>query len=101
MDSVETALKSLEQYHADEISGLLLHLPVSVGAKVWRVQHNPACHQYVQDAETLLFGKVVTPQLVVEPVSFTLAMLDDWGKTVFATQSEGEKKARQQNGLAK
>ena len=101
MDSMETALKAFEQYHADETAGLLLHLPVPLGEKVWRVQHNPACHQYVREAEIFLYGKVVTPQLIVEPVSFTLAMLDDWGKTVFATKSEGEKKVRQQNGLAK
>ena len=98
MDNLETALKSLEQYHADEIAGLLLRLPVPLGEKVWRVQQNPACHRYVQEAETFLYGQVVTPQLIVEPVSFTLAMLDDWGNTVFATKREGEMKARQQNG---
>jgi len=98
MDSMESALKSLEQYHADETAGLLLHLPVPLGTKVWRVQHNPACNKYVQDAEIFLFGKVTTPRLIVEPVSFTLAMLEDWGETVFATESEGQKKARQQNG---
>ncbi len=98
MDSMETALK---QYQADETAGLLLRLPVPLGEKVWRVQHNPACHRYVREAETFLYGKVVTPQLIVEPVSFTLAMLDDWGKTVFATKSEGEQKVRRQNGLAK
>ena len=98
MDSLETALKSLEQYHADETAGLLLRLPVPLGEKVWRVQHNPSCHRYVQEAETFLYGRVVTPQLIVVPVAFTLAMLDDWGKTVFATKSEGEKKVRQQNG---
>jgi len=76
----------------------LLHLPVPLGTKVWRVQRNPACHEFVQDAETFLFGKVVTPRLIVEPVEFTLAMLEDWGKTVFATEGEGQKKARQQNG---
>ncbi|MDE6281470.1 MAG: hypothetical protein K2M15_06735 [Oscillospiraceae bacterium] len=98
MDSMETALK---QYQADETAGLLLRLPVPLGEKVWRVQRNPACHRYVREAETFLYGKVVTPQLIVEPISFTLAMLDDWGKTVFATKSEGEQKVRRQNGLAK
>ncbi len=98
MDCKETVLRSLEQYRADETAGLLLHLPVPLGTKVWRVQHNPACHESVQAAEIFLFGKVVTPRLIVEPVSFTLAMLEDWGKTVFATESEGQKKARQQNG---
>ena len=33
MDSMETALKSLEQYHADETAGLLLRLPVPLGEK--------------------------------------------------------------------
>lgn len=98
MDSMETALKSLEQYRTDEAAGLLLHLPVPLGTEVWRIQYNPACHRYVREAETFLYGKVVTPRLIVEPVPFTLAMLDDWGKTVFETKSEGEKKARQQNG---
>ncbi len=98
MDCKETVLRSLEQYRTDETAGLLLHLPVPLGTKVWRVQHNPACHESVQAAEIFLLGKVVTPRLIVEPVSFTLAMLEDWGKTVFATESEGQKKARQQNG---
>lgn len=95
MDSPETLRKSLEQYLSDETAGLLLRLPVPVGAKVWRVQNNPACHKFVQDAETFLFGRVVTPRLIVVPVSFTLAMLDDWGKTVFATEEEGIKNAGQ------
>ena len=98
MNSKETALKALEQYHADETAGLLLRLPVPLGEKVWRVQHNPACHRYVQEAKTFLYGKAATPRLIIAPAAFTLAMLDDWGKTVFATKSEGEKKARQQNG---
>ncbi len=101
MDSMETELKAFEQYRADEAQGLLLRLPVPLGETVWRVQHNPACHRYVREAETFLYGKVVTPRLIVEPVPFTLAMLDDWGKTVFATKSEGEQKVRRQNGLAK
>lgn len=101
MDSMEIALKSLEQYQADESAGLLLRLPVPLGERVWRVEHNPACHRYVREAELFLYGKVVTPRLIVEPVPFTLTMLDDWGKTVFATKSEGEKKARQQNEPAK
>ena len=97
MENMETMLKSLEQYHADESAGLLIHLPVPLGERVWRVQHNPACHQYVQETEIFLYGKVITPQLIVEPVPFTLSMLDDWGKTVFSTKSEGERKVMQQN----
>ncbi len=68
MDSMETELK---QYQADETAGLLLRLPVPLGETVWRIQRNPACHRYVREAETFLYGKVVTPQLIVEPVSFT------------------------------
>lgn len=98
MDSSETARKSLEQYLADETAGLLLRLPVPLGTKVWRVRHNPACHEFVQDAETFLFGRVISPRLVVEPAPFTLAMLDDWGITVFATEREGKKIACPQNG---
>lgn len=101
MGNMKTALESLKRYQSDERLGLLLHLPVPLGTTVWRIQHNPACHPYVQDAETFLFGKVVTPPLIVEPAPFTLAMLDEWGKTVFTTKIEGEKKVRQQNGLAK
>lgn len=95
---MDTVQKSLEQYLADESNGLLLRLPVPLGTKVWRVHNNPACHKFVQDAETFLFGRVVSPRLVVEPVPFSLAMLDDWGITVFATEGEGKKKAGLQDG---
>ena len=58
MDSMETALKSLERYHAAEAAGLLLRLPVPLGTRVWRVQHNPACHQYEQPAKDLSSTKI-------------------------------------------
>ena len=52
----------LERYRADEAAGLLLRLPVPLGATVWRVRSNPACHYGVQQAEIFLFGEVVTPR---------------------------------------
>ena len=36
------ALRELEQYRRDEAAGLLLRLPVPLGATVWRVRDNPA-----------------------------------------------------------
>ena len=41
------ALRELEQYRRDEAAGLLLRLPVPLGATVWRVRDNPACHYEV------------------------------------------------------
>lgn len=79
----------LEQYRRDEAAGLLLRLPVPLGATVWRVRDNPACHYGVREAEKFLFGRVVTPRRIVEPTPFTLALLDAWGKTVFSTEAEG------------
>lgn len=73
------ALRELEQYRRDEAAGLLLRLPVPLGATVWRVR----------EAEKFLFGRVVTPRRIVEPIPFTLALLDAWGKTVFSTEAEG------------
>lgn len=84
-------MTELEHYRADEAAGLLLRLPVPRGTIVWRVRANPACHYGVRQAEKFLFGKVVTPRMIVEPVPFDLPMLDAWGKTVFETESEGRK----------
>lgn len=78
-------------YREADNAGLLLWLPVPLGATVWRVRDNPVCHQGVQSAEIFLFGKVVTPLRIVEPVPFTLRLLEDWGKTVFPTEDEGRK----------
>lgn len=88
MGTLQAAFGSLEQYRAEEKAGLLLHLPVPLGARVWRVRNNPACHKYVRETELYLFGRVVTPPLVIEGASFALSMLDEWGKTVFATEDE-------------
>ena len=43
------ALRELEQYRRDEAAGLLLRLPVPLGATVWRVRDNPACHYGVRE----------------------------------------------------
>ena len=83
------ALRELEQYRRDEAAGLLLRLPVPLGATVWRVRDNPACHYGVREAEKFLFGRGVTPRRIVEPTPFTLSLLDAWGKTVFSTEAEG------------
>lgn len=80
----------LERYRADLRAGLLLRLPVPLGTTVWRVRENPACHFGVQNAEIFLFGKVVTPRRIVEPVPFTLALLDRMGESVFLTEVEGK-----------
>ena len=83
--------EELKQYRADERAGLLLRLPVPVGAIVWRVRSNPACHYGVRQAEIFLFGRVCTPRRIVEAVPFTLALLEDWGMTVFQTEDEGRR----------
>lgn len=66
-------------------------LPVPIGSTVWRVRQNPACHYGVREAEKFLFGRVVTPRRIVEPVPFTLLLLDEWGRTVFLTKHEADK----------
>ncbi len=86
-DSIQN-VQELAQYRADEAAGLLLRLPVPLGTSVWQVKNNPACHRWVQDAETFLFGKVVTPKQVVVQITFTLDLLSEWGHTVFLTEAE-------------
>lgn len=81
----------LERYRKDEAAGLLLRLPAPIGSTVWRVRQNPACHYGVREAEKFLFGRVVTPRRIVEPVPFTLLLLDEWGRTVFLTKHEADK----------
>ena len=49
------------------------------------------CHYGVREAEKFLFGRVVTPRRIVEPVPFTLLLLDEWGRTVFLTKHEADK----------
>lgn len=92
--------KALQRYRADEAAGLLLRLPVPLGETVWRVRANPACHYGVRQAEIFLFGKVVTPRQIVEPVPFALSMLDAWGKTVFQTEQEGRNKINRDTARA-
>lgn len=53
MDKHDT--EELEQYRAADRAGLLLRLPVPLGATVWRVCSNPACHYGVRQAEIFLF----------------------------------------------
>ena len=81
--------EELRRYREEEERGLLLRLPVPLGAAVWRVRENPACHYGVRQAEIFLFGEVVTPRRIVEETPFTLRLLDEWGKSVFATEEEG------------
>ena len=40
--------EELKRYREEEERGLLLHLPVPLGAAVWRVRENPACHYGVR-----------------------------------------------------
>lgn len=86
---VDADRDELRRYREEEECGLLLHLPVPLGAAVWRVRENPACHYGVRQAEIFLFGEVVTPRRIVEKTPFTLRLLDEWGKSVFATEEEG------------
>ena len=81
----------LERYRKGEAAGLLLRLPAPIGSTVWRVRQNQACHYGVREAEKFLFGRVVTPRRIVEPVPFTLLLLDEWGRTVFLTKHEADK----------
>ena len=41
---VDADRDELRRYREEEEHGLLLHLPVPLGAAVWRVRENPACH---------------------------------------------------------
>ncbi len=86
---VDADRDELRRYREEEEHGLLLHLPAPLGAAVWRVRENPACHYGVRQAEIFLFGEVVTPRRIVEETPFTLRLLDEWGKSVFATEEEG------------
>ena len=74
---VDADREELRRYREEEERGLLLHLPVPLGAAVWRVRENPACHYGVRQAEIFLFGEVVTPRRIVEETPFTLRLLDE------------------------
>lgn len=85
-----SSVRELQRYRADSAAGLLLKLPVPLGTTVWRVKNNPACHSGVKEAERFLFGEIRTPQKIIEPIPFTLSLLEEWGRTVFKTEEEGE-----------
>lgn len=82
--------EELERYRKKDASGLLLHLPAPIGATVWRVRDNPACHYGVREAEKFVFGQVITPRRIVEAIPFKLSMLDQWGISVFPTKHEAD-----------
>ena len=73
---VDADRDELRRYREEEERGLLLHLPVPLGAAVWRVRENPACHYGVRQAEIFLFGEVVTPRRIGEETPFTLRLLE-------------------------
>ena len=81
--------EELRRYREEEECGLLPPLPAPLGAAVWRVRENPACHYGVRQAEIFLFGEGVTPRRIVEETPVALRLLDEWGKSVFATEEEG------------
>lgn len=91
MGTDERDIEELERYRAADRAGLLLRLPAPLGTTVWRVRSNPACHYGVRQAEIFLFGRVCTPRRIVEAVPFSLALLEEWGKTVFQTEDEGRR----------
>lgn len=45
------ALRELEQYRRDEAAGLLLRLPVPLGATVWRDMKGRFGHKYITPQE--------------------------------------------------
>lgn len=78
----------LKKYRQEDAKGILVHIPVPIGTTVWMVRENPACHYGVRKAEKFLFGKVVTPRWIAEPVPFSLGLLDKWNITVFGSDRE-------------
>lgn len=70
----------------DPAACLLVKLPVPLGATVWRICRNPAWNSGVESAELFLFGQACTPSRIVRPCGFSLAMLEEWGTTVFQTE---------------
>ena len=51
---------ALENYRAADRAGLLMRLPVPLGAKVWQICKNPAWNSGVESAEKFLFGEAQT-----------------------------------------
>ena len=82
-------VKALGEYEDLEEQGLLLRLPCKVGDTVWFI------------VEAYSFGEVgdkAEEWYSIHTNKFNLNMLDDFGKTVFLTQSEAEEKLRELEG---
>lgn len=79
---------ALENYRAADRAGLLMRLPVPIGANVWQICKNPAWNNGVESAEKFLFGEAQTPRYVVRAARFTIDMIDDWGIRVFPTEAD-------------
>lgn len=81
---------TLENYRAADKAGLLVRLPVPLGADVWKICQNPAWNSGVESAEKFLFGKAQTPRYLVQATRFTINMIDDWGIRVFPTETDAQ-----------
>ena len=88
VSSISRDFAELEAYRREYARGLLIRIPVPIGATVWRARENPACHYGVREAERFLFGKVVTPRWIAEPVPFSLRLVEEWGITVFQSEAD-------------
>ena len=77
----------LENY----IPGLTVNLPVPLGSTVWQICRNPAFNAGVESAEMFLFDEVRTPRYILRQTKFSLSMVEEWGKRVFAAEAEGER----------
>lgn len=88
-----------ERYRREDAEGLLIHIPVPIGATVWRARENPSCHLGVREAEKFLFGKVVTPRWIAEPVPFSLRLLEEWNVTVFRSEVEAKALAEKKGAV--
>lgn len=82
---------ALENYRAADRAGLLVRLPVPIGANVWQICKNPAWSNGVESAEKFLFGEAQTPRYVVQATRFTMDMIDDWGIRIFHTEVDAQK----------
>ncbi len=82
---------ALENYRAADRAGLLMRLPVPLGAKVWQICKNPAWNSGVESAEKFLFGEAQTPRYVVRATRFTIDMIGGWGIRVFPTEEDAQK----------
>lgn len=87
---VDADRDELRRYREEEEHGLLLHLPVPLGAAVWRVRENPACHYGVRQAEIFLFGEVVTPRRIVEERRSPCACLMNGARACLPPKRKGD-----------